>query len=271
VLIEEIENGLHPVATVRLVEYLIEAAERKKIQAIFTTHSNDALKPLPSKAVWVATQNRIFQGKLDIQSLRAITGQIKACLVIFVEDLFARIWVEALLRQAGGIALDHIQVHAMEGDGMAVKINIHHNKDPSTKAIPSVCFIDGDSKQNDSIDEKIFRLPGQSPEAYVFDEAIAVWGQFGGKLTVALLQKYEDSASVKKLCEEIKLTNRDPHLLFAQIGEKLGLLPELTVAAAFANIWAQANNDKITELLEPIRLHIPREQDPSGHRGDGSV
>jgi hypothetical protein len=30
VLIEEIENGLHPVATIRLVEYLIWAAERKK-------------------------------------------------------------------------------------------------------------------------------------------------------------------------------------------------------------------------------------------------
>lgn len=38
VLIEEIENGLHPIATLRLVEYLIEAAHRKKIQAIFTTH-----------------------------------------------------------------------------------------------------------------------------------------------------------------------------------------------------------------------------------------
>jgi AAA15 family ATPase/GTPase len=69
VLIEEIENGLHPVATVRMVEYLIDVAERKKLQAIFTTHSNDALKPLPSRAIWVATQDRIFQGKLDIQSL----------------------------------------------------------------------------------------------------------------------------------------------------------------------------------------------------------
>jgi predicted ATPase len=31
ILIEKIENGLHPVATVRMVEYLIEAAERKRI------------------------------------------------------------------------------------------------------------------------------------------------------------------------------------------------------------------------------------------------
>src|SRR6185312_8150595 len=54
VLIEEIENGLHPVATVRLVEYLIEAADRKAVQAIFTTHSNDALLPLPPEAIWAS-------------------------------------------------------------------------------------------------------------------------------------------------------------------------------------------------------------------------
>lgn len=49
ILVEEIENGLHPIATIRMVEYLIEVAFRKSSQAIFTTHSNDALLPLPAK------------------------------------------------------------------------------------------------------------------------------------------------------------------------------------------------------------------------------
>jgi hypothetical protein len=57
-----------------MVEYLIDVAERKKAQAIFTTHSNDALKPLPSQAIWAAIGNKVFQGKLDIHALRAITG-----------------------------------------------------------------------------------------------------------------------------------------------------------------------------------------------------
>ena len=39
VLIEEIENGLHPIATQRMVEYLIDFSKRKKSQVIFTTHS----------------------------------------------------------------------------------------------------------------------------------------------------------------------------------------------------------------------------------------
>ncbi|HEY8095129.1 MAG TPA: AAA family ATPase [Methylobacter sp.] len=123
ILIEEIENGLHPVATVRLVEYLIDVAERKKAQVIFTTHSNDAIRILPTKAVWVATQDRIFQGKLDVRSLRAITGQIETKAIVFVEDRFAKTWVEAILRQTLDFPIDHVQVHAMSGDGTAVAMN----------------------------------------------------------------------------------------------------------------------------------------------------
>jgi predicted ATPase len=258
ILIEEIENGLHPVATVRMVEYLIDAAERKRVQAIFTTHSNDALKPLPSKAIWVATQDRIFQGRLDIQSLRAITGQIEARLIIFVEDAFAKAWVEAILRHAGDVALDHVQVHAMEGDGAAVAVNIYHNKNPSISA-PSARFIDGDSRQGESVQGQVFRLPGQSPEAYVFDEVLSRWDAFGGKLAVALLQKFEHAERVKRTLEEVRVANRDPHVLYSQVGERLGLIPESTVAAAFANIWAQAYPDIVGKIIEPVRSVLPLE------------
>lgn len=259
VLIEEIENGLHPVATVRMVEYLVDAAERKKLQAIFTTHSNDALKPLPSKAIWVATQDRIFQGKLDIQSLRAITGQVDASLVIFVEDPFAKLWVEAILRQAGEIAVDHIQVHGMEGDGTAVAMNRYHRLDPSS-VVPSVCLIDGDSKQSESKEDAVYRLPGQAPESYVFDEVMACWDAVGGKLSVALLQRFENAEHVRRVCQGVRTTNMDPHLLFAQVGERLGLITEATVATAFANIWAQAYPEAVNAILAPFKTNLPREQ-----------
>jgi hypothetical protein len=258
VLIEEIENGLHPVATVRMVEYLIDAAERKEIQAIFTSHSNDAIRSLPSKAIWVAISDKIFQGKLDIQSLRAITGQIDARLVVFVEDRFAKIWLEAMLRQVGGLAIDHIQVHALQGDGTAVAINLHHNRDPSTN-VRSVCFVDGDSRQKASAETGVYRLPGESPEAFVFNEVLSAWGEFGGKLAVAFLQRFENAEAVKDACKSVRLSNRDPHLLFAQLGERLGLLPEATVAAAFANIWAQAYPLKVHDVLEHIRNLLPTE------------
>lgn len=69
ILIEEIENGLHPVATRRMVEYLIDVADRKSCQVIFTTHSNDALAALPSKAIWAAYKGEVLQGRLDIRAL----------------------------------------------------------------------------------------------------------------------------------------------------------------------------------------------------------
>jgi predicted ATP-dependent endonuclease of OLD family len=52
VLIEEIENGLHPIAVQRMVEYLMDVAARRSIQSIFTTHSESALAPLPEEAIW---------------------------------------------------------------------------------------------------------------------------------------------------------------------------------------------------------------------------
>jgi hypothetical protein len=165
-LIEEIENGLHPVATVRLVEYLIDVAERKKAQVIFTTHSNDAIRILPTKAVWVATQDRIFQGKLDVRSLRAITGQIETKAIVFVEDRFAKTWVEAILRQTLDFPIDHVQVHAMSGDGTAVAMNKYHNENPAIQT-PSICIIDGDSRKSESESDRVYRLPGGAPELKV--------------------------------------------------------------------------------------------------------
>ncbi|CAM5309382.1 hypothetical protein LSHI6S_00785 [Leifsonia shinshuensis] len=72
ILIEEIENGLHPVATRRLVEYLIDVARRKSCQIIFTTHSNDALLPLPDEAVWACGNGELIQGKLDVNALGTV-------------------------------------------------------------------------------------------------------------------------------------------------------------------------------------------------------
>jgi hypothetical protein len=261
ILIEEIENGLHPVATIRLVEYLIEAAARKKIQVIFTTHSNEALSPLPDKAVWSMTTDKAFQGKLDVKSLRAITGQIQTESVVFVEDEFAKSWVEAIIR-CGDINPDHFEVHPMAGDGTAVAMNKYHNANPAI-TIPSICYIDGDSQQEESSENLVFRLPGESPEAYIFDSCMERWPELGGKLSVAMLQRYEDHEKVQAICDEVRTTNHDPHLLFAQIGEKLGLVPERTVSQAFCALWAQHNSEQVEELLAKFP-HIPEEVKEAG-------
>jgi predicted ATPase len=257
ILIEEIENGLHPVATVRMVEYLIEVAERKSAQAIFTTHSNDALKPLPPEAIWASVGGHVYQGKLDIAALRAIAGQIDAQLAIFCEDTFSAAWIRAVLRSEHGIAIEGVEVHEMLGDGTAVKINRNHNLDPSAK-FPSFCLIDGDSKQADSPIERVYRLPGGLPEAYVFDRVLENAAAIGGVLSVRLLQPHAQADNVIGKLKAKRITNHDPHVLFSEIGSELGLLPESTVRDAFLATWAEVFPDECKKILDPLRNLLPQ-------------
>jgi predicted ATPase len=267
ILIEEIENGLHPVATARMVEYLIEVAERKSAQAIFTTHSNEALRPLPAKAIWAAIGGQVFQGKLDIAALRAISGQIEAQLALFCEDEFAANWIRAILRSQPDVAQEGIEIHAMAGDGAAVKVNKHHNLDPSSK-FPSVCLIDGDSAQYESASERVFRLPGQTPETHVLDMVLDKVAEYGGVLAVRLMQSYSSADRVARFLEEIRRANRDPHVLYSQVGYRLGLIPESTVRDAVVTTWAEAYPEHCAALLTSFEALLPREAANKAQIGD---
>lgn len=258
VLIEEIENGLHPVATVRMVEYLIDLARRRQIQVIFTTHSNDALKPLPEKAIWAAAKGSLYQGKLDIGSLRAISGQIDSQLVVFVEDSFAKTWVEEILRSLPGVAMDAVSVHAMGGDGRAVEVQRFRQLDPSISQ-PSVCLIDGDSKQPESVTESIYRLPGKSPESYIYDKVIEKLDEISGALAAALCL-YEKEATVAEIVRSVHKTNRDKHLLYSQVGNKLRSISEARVREAFISLWARTFPDEVQAITKPFLEKIPLEK-----------
>jgi len=255
ILIEEIENGLHPLATQRMVEYLIDVALRKKMQTIFTTHSNEALLPLPHKAIWVAANGELYQGKMDIKSLRAITGQIEAKLVIFTEDFFAKEWIENVIRFCNIDNYNLIQVHGLEGDGAAVKINKNHNSDPSI-IIPSISFIDGDSQQDESSEDKVFRLPGQSPEAYIFNKILDIIDNVIGELAVSLHQRFENQESIKGILKKVKQTNRDEHLIFSQIGRELGFTSENVVKNAFLSIWSKNYSAEANAIFTNINDNV---------------
>ena len=256
VLIEEIENGLHPIATERLVEYLLDVADRKNIQVIFTTHSQYAINPLPAKAVWAAIDGSAIQGKLDIRSLRSITGEINSELVIYVEDEFAKKWVYAMLRTDESIALDAIEVYAMGGDGTAVTANKYHHSDPST-SVNSICIIDGDSRQIEDVEDHVFRLPGEAPELYVFDEIVDKLDECSAILSVRCMRGYKDASEVKETILEVSRTNRDHHLIFGQIGEKIGFVDENIIEDAFLTTWSEKFEDECKDLIKEIKQYLP--------------
>lgn len=258
ILIEELENGLHPVATRRLVEYLISSAKRKNNQVIFTTHSDEALEPLPSEAIWACYDGRVHQGKLSVKSLRALTGEVQKKLAIFVEDVFAKIIVETILQVflKEKDIIDQVETHILGGDGEAVKIYKNRKKDPTIKG-KSLCIIDGDSQQSDDTEQGIIRLPGQQPEMTVFQGIEKNLDDNIARLTVSLhLPIMTEQKRVRAVVNDIVHTCRDSHLIFAQIGKQLGLISEHIVQSAFVSLWIQENEELFISIVTAIKKEL---------------
>ncbi|WP_082321636.1 AAA family ATPase [Variovorax paradoxus] len=255
ILIEEIENGLHPIATRRMVEYLIDVAARKSIQTVFTTHSDYALSPLPSEAIWAAIDGKLKQGKLSVEALRAVSGRVDKKLAIFVEDEFAKAWVDAILRERLGPDYDQIEVHSVHGDGNAVSTHRGHAKNPAIN-FKSLCVIDGDSLQQDNVDDGVIRLPGLQPERTVFDSINDRLAADLAILTVSCQRAPEAQEAVRQAMDEVSRTNRDPHLIFNQLGIKIGFVPEPIVRGAFLALWVRSNAEFCDHLADVARRSI---------------
>jgi ABC-type multidrug transport system ATPase subunit len=256
ILIEEIENGLHPVATRRLVEYLLKVAKRKSSQVIFTTHSNSALEPLPPKAIWAAFKGEVIQGALNIEALRTITGHIDSKLAIFVEDSYGELMIGTALRYAKA-DLRAIKVHGMGGHDPAIQMNAHHNGNP-TRTFESVAIVDGDQRSRADASKRIYAFPGDDdPEAHVFDSVHGKMDELAARLTVGLNLPVSEQGRVKSVVNERAITNEDRHIIFAQIGEDLDFTSELVVQNAFLAQWAQVYPDEVAELIAPFRELLP--------------
>ena len=255
ILIEEIENGLHPVATRRLVEYLISAAERRRIQVIFTTHSDDALSVLPNDAVWSCLDGSTQQGKLSIKTLRAITGKVDTALAIFTEDNFAKFVAEAIIREFLPENFDQIEVHAVSGDGNAVRIHRNRLDDPSSRH-HSLCLIDGDSQQLSEESFGVFKLPGTQPETQVFNDVFSQLTSNIALLTVSLQLDPTKQDFVTRMIGEVSSTNRDPHIIFNQIGIKIGFIPEDIVKGAFVNLWIRGRKTEFKSFCDRMKHEI---------------
>ena len=258
ILIEEIENGLHPLAVHRMVEYLIEVAKRKNIQTIFTTHSDYALNPLPPEAIWSSMDGKLQQGKLTVETLRVISGRVDKKLAIFVEDEFAKIWLEAVIREELSDRYEEIGVYALFSDSKAVNTHESHMKNPAVES-NSICFIDGDSKQEENNEKRIFRLPGDAPESTIFNLVLGNIENNIALLTVACQRPPDKQGSVLEAIKSVSHTNRDPHLLFNQVGIKLNFTSEEIIRGAFLNIWIQENPDEVQKIVNAIQqaLELP--------------
>ncbi|MEV0199090.1 AAA family ATPase [Nonomuraea sp. NPDC050691] len=252
-LIEEIENGLHPIATRKLVEYLVTIARRKSAQVIFTTHSNDALAPLPSQAIWAAVNGRLLQGKLDVKALRTLVGQVDARAAIFVEDSFAESMTRVVMRYANDLSADGIEVHGMGGWEPAISVHVQHSKNPSV-GFPSICILDGDQHDRADAGKGIFAFPGDTaPEVHVISRILDVLDAEASRLALSLQLPTSMQDRVKQVIRKINATIRDRHLFFQQVGDELDYTAAQVVQDAFLAIWAQRFPEEVEYIARGIR------------------
>lgn len=257
VLIEEIENGLHPVAVSMMVEYLIDVASRRSIQSIFTTHSDYALEWLPPEAIWSAIDGAAEQGPISIGSLRAITGKVEKRLAIFVEDIFAREWVELIIRTYLPEHIQEIGVYDVGGDVRARQTHHSHLENPAvSESMKPLCILDGDSCIEEDEQSGILKLPGSIPELEIFDYVIDNIESLSLKLAYAMHLPPDHQGKLHEIVEKISNRNRDPHLLFSQVGEEAWLTSEKLVSSAFRALWMAGNPEKAKRVAKFIKDHL---------------
>lgn len=260
VLIEELENGLHPVAVRLFVHYLQNVSKRKKLQIVFTTHSQDAVNELSPEAVWASINKKAWNGKLSIESLRAITGQQINSKVVYVEDSFAKEWVEnAIGRYAPDIA-STVRVYTAGGYPNVVKVSQYHNQNPTITS-PSIALIDGDIKGRPGVGV----LPSNAkflgdtyPDAIVFNFIAKNKDKFVSILRQrCLLTRF----SVDRINQEIdSVVNSacDHHLYFSSLSNKLDFASEIFIRAGMIDIFNEENSgfwdDIITFIKEGLEV-----------------
>jgi len=255
ILIEEVENGLHPVAVRLFVQYLQRAALRKRLQVIFTTHSQEAVNEMPDFAVWACINSQIWNGKLSIESLRAVTGQIPNERVVFVEDGFAQELVSNAIGRYASQLVETTSVFAAGGYPSVVTVTKYHNQNPSIK-IPAKALVDGDIYDPttcEKLPEYAHFLEGGVPEATVFEYVYNNRQALSG----IIQQRCHLSAfSQERIVEEIEAVRNsacDPHVIYTSIGERLNFSSELIIRRGLIDIYNERNPDMWAKTMEFLK------------------
>jgi len=167
VLIEEPETALHPCAQFEFGKYLVEAAMRRKLQIILTTHSEYVLLALPQKSrVYL---KREATGVLPIngigvrQAVSMMDGLAIPAIYILVEDDVGEAIVTQLLRKHDADFLRTARI-VVAGDKNQIRQMMEVFDD---QKIPICAVRDADCGVDEGM--KVFKLFGkEAPEKEIF-------------------------------------------------------------------------------------------------------
>lgn len=254
ILIEELENGLHPVAVRAFVQYLFCAAKRKKLQVVFTTHSQVAIDELPPDAIWALINKRAWNGKLSIDSLRAITGLVKDERAVFVEDEFVQEWVQNAIGHLRPALSPTTRVVPAGGYPNILKACQYHNDNPLITT-PALALVDGDlydPTTNAKLPSFAMFLGDGVPEHIVFSyvykkrkELVSVIRQR------CLLSQFSPDRIIAAL-ESVRNSSCDEHTIYTELSDKLDFASALHIRAGLIDIFNERNPEFWHDVIEFI-------------------
>jgi energy-coupling factor transporter ATP-binding protein EcfA2 len=255
ILIEEVENGLHPVAVKLMVQYLLSVARRKRHQIIFTTHSQTAVDELPSEAVWASINKKIWNGQLSIESLRAITGEVPNQRVVFVEDDFVKEWVKNAIGRFGDDLGPTTSVYAAGGYPNVTQVSKFHNDNPTT-VIPSVALVDGDIFDQAAglvLPEHAKFLGEGTPESLVFDFIYENRIRLVSLIRQRCLLSGLPEQRVVEAIESVRNSACDPHTVFGELSSRLDFRSAISIRAGLIDLFNEENADFWNPIIDFVR------------------
>lgn len=252
-VIDEVENSLHPQAQRRFVRHLLKLARTKKLQIILSTHSPFVLEELPpvARIMLMRLSDRkeiVYEVSTDF-ALSAIDDEAHPELFAFMEDEEAVALFWEILKKNDARYSELCTKISARPIGSCTVVNTINELNQSGKLpYKSLCIVDGD-KRNDY--PRCLALPGDmAPERQVFTDLKTLgWNKLDDRFGIG-------AGSLFKFLDDALLVP-DHHTWTEYVGDRVKRSKD-SVWAIMIEEWCkqcldnQVAQDFIAKVLESI-------------------
>ena len=201
-VIDEVENSLHPQAQRRLVRYLLKLARTKKLQIILSTYSPFVLEELPLQArimlVKLSDRKEIIYGVSSQYALSTIDEGEHPEVYVHLEDDEAITFFWEILKKDAARYDEYTKKISTKAVGSCSVVGTLNELAMQDKLpYKSISIVDGDKREEYP---KCLSLPGtKAPERMVFEDLKALnWNRLDERFGIGAgtLFQYLDDATL---------------------------------------------------------------------------
>lgn len=254
-VIDEVENSLHPQAQRRFVRYLLKLARTKKLQIILSTHSPFVLEELPAIArimlMRLSDRKEIVYGVSTDFALSTIDDETHPELFAFMEDEEAIALFWEILKKNDARYAELCTKISTRAIGSCTVVNTINDLNRANKLpYKSLCIVDGDKRADYP---HCLALPGElAPERQVFTDLKAKgWNNLDNRFGIGAgsLFKYLDDA----------ILIPDHHKWTEHVGDHVKRSKDSVWSIMIEEWCKQCLNEQISQdFIAKVLAHIDR-------------